>query len=517
MKENTVTDYSNINKKARTSIMIGLGLGMLLACLDQTIVSTSLPTIMKDLGGMEHYTWVFTGYMLAETIMIPIAGKLSDLYGRKRIFLAGMLIFLAGSILSGLSESMGSLIVFRAIQGLGGGILIPVATATVADLYVPSERGKMQGFLGALFAIASCIGPWLGGVIVDNVSWHWVFFVNIPIGILALAFTMLKFPKVQCDEQHNIDYYGIAVLSVFIMVLLLMFTWAGDKYEWMGMEIMGLALISVILLSLFIWTETKVKDPVLPLRMFKNNVIVCSCVGMFIVALGMFGVMAYLPTFMQTVIGMSATNSGETMIPLTIGIMITAIGSGFLAKRTGYKPWLLIGPPIAVAGMLLLSTLGVSDSQSLASLYLIVFGAGLGCMMSMFMVAVQNIANKKEMGITTSAVNLFRSIGGTIGVAIFGTIVNNQMDTELHNSLPAFLYNITPHNTGALQLINTLPWSDYASSIIGAFGNSISYAFILGGIITAMVLIPSIAIKSVPLKDSFDDIESCDAPVVKAQ
>ncbi|MFA6679854.1 MAG: MFS transporter, partial [Candidatus Methanomethylophilaceae archaeon] len=198
MKESTVTDYSNINKKARTSIMIGLGLGMLLACLDQTIVSTSLPTIMKDLGGMEHYTWVFTGYMLAETIMIPIAGKLSDLYGRKRIFLAGMLIFLAGSILSGLSESMGSLIVFRAIQGLGGGILIPVATATVADLYVPSERGKIQGFLGALFAIASCIGPWLGGVIVDNVSWHWVFFVNVPIGILALAFTTLKFPKVQC-------------------------------------------------------------------------------------------------------------------------------------------------------------------------------------------------------------------------------------------------------------------------------------------------------------------------------
>ncbi|MFA6803438.1 MAG: MDR family MFS transporter [Candidatus Methanomethylophilaceae archaeon] len=517
MKENTATDYFNIDKKVRTSIMIGLGLGMLLACLDQTIVSTSLPTIIADLGGMEHYTWVFTGYMLAETIMIPIAGKLSDLYGRKRIFLAGMLIFLTGSILSGLSETMNSLIAFRAMQGLGGGILIPVATATVADLYVPSERGKIQGLLGSLFAVASCIGPWLGGIIVDNVSWHWVFFVNVPIGILALAFTALKFPRVQCDERHSIDYYGMTVLSVFILILLLMFTWAGDRYEWMSMEIIGMALLSAVLLSLFIWVETKVRDPVLPLHMFRNNIIVCSCVGMFIVALGMFGVMAYLPTFMQTVIGMSATNSGETMVPLTIGIMITAIGSGFLSKRTGYKPWLLIGPPITVAGMLLLSTLGVGDSQYIASMYLVVLGTGLGCMMSMYMVAVQNIATKKEMGITTSAVNLFRSIGGTIGVAIFGTIVNSRMNTELFNSLPREIYEYSgiPHNIGAIEWIRVLP--NYASQIISSFGNSISYAFVLGAMITAIVLVPSIAIKRVPLKDKFEDTEMCDTSGIETQ
>ena len=234
--------WSNINKKTRGSIMIGLALGMLLATLDGTIVSTSLPSIVSDLGGNELYSWVFTGFMLCETVMIPIAGKLSDLYGRKPLFLLGIIIFLAGSILSGLCDSMMQLIIFRAIQGIGGGMLIPVATAAVADLYSPAERGKMQGMLGSLFAVAMCLGPFLGGYITDNISWHWIFFINVPLGIIAIIFTMKKFPKQLPVENIHVDYSGIALLSGFLLVFLLFFTWAGVDFAWISTEsfVMGL-------------------------------------------------------------------------------------------------------------------------------------------------------------------------------------------------------------------------------------------------------------------------------------
>ncbi len=503
-KLKVVTDYSNIPNKIRTTIMVGLALGMLLACLDQTIVATSLPSILRSLGGTENLAWVITAYMLTETIMIPIAGKMSDIYGRKKMFLVGMMVFLAGSILAGLSSDITMLIVFRAIQGLGGGVLMPVAMATVADLYAPRDRGKIQGLLGALFAVASCIGPFLGGVIVDYATWNWVFYVNIPVGIIAIAFTMMKFPKIQSLIQHRIDFAGIAALSSFLVVLLLIFTWGGTTYAWTSSVILGMTAASLALLGLFLWIESKVKEPVLPLRLFRENVIAISCIGMLVMGMGMFGIMAYMPSFMQNVIGISATNSGEVMIPLIAGLMLTSISSGILAKRIGYKPWLIVGPPIGAAGMFLLSTLQAGSSQWAATAYMFVIGLGLGCLSSMFMIAAQNVSQRKDIGVTTSSVNLFRSIGSTIGVGILGTIINNRIGTELSTNLPAQIYNVVPHTTSIMDYLrggatSLIPYHD---AIITAYGNSVSYGFFIGGIIMFLVLFAGIAIKKVPLKSA---------------
>lgn len=503
-KAKPITDYSNIPNKIRTTIMVGLSLGMLLACLDQTIIATSLPSILSSLGGTENFAWVITSYLLAETIMIPIAGKMSDIYGRKKIFLIGMIVFLAGSILSGLSTNITMLIVFRAIQGLGGGILLPVATATVADLYAPRDRGKIQGLLGALFAVTSCIGPFLGGLIVDYASWNWVFYVNIPVGIIAIAFTMLKFPKIQSEIKHHIDFLGIAVLSAFLLVLLLIFTWGGTTYAWTSSIIVSMALACLALFALFIFIESKVKEPVLPLRLFKENPIALSCIGILVMGLGMFGIMAYMPSFMQNVIGISATNSGEVMIPMVAGLMLTSISSGVLAKRTGYKPWLIVGPPIAATAMFMLSTLQAGDSLLIASTYTFFTGLGLGCLSSMFMVAAQNVSQRKDLGVVTSSVNLFRSIGSTIGVGILATIINNRIGTELAANLPTEIYSVVPHTTSILDYLKSgltllVPYQD---AIITAYGNSVCFGFFVGGIIVLLVLFAGIAIKNVPLKSA---------------
>ena len=486
--------WSNIDKRTRTTIMIGLSMGMLIACLDGTIVSTSLPHIVGDLGGYEHYSWVFTGFMLCETAMIPIAGKLSDQYGRKPIFLIGIAIFLAGSVLCGICGSMTQLIIFRAIQGIGGGMLVPVATAAVADLYSPTERGKMQGILGSLFAVAMCLGPFIGGYITDHISWHWVFFINLPIGLAALIFTAKKFPSQEMAETKA-DYTGMALLVAFLFTLLLFFTWAGIEFPWASIESAAMIAASAVLLALFIFNETKAKEPVLRLSMFRNRMFAACAAAMLIFGLGLMGVMAYLPMFMQTVIGMSATNSGAIMLPFVIGVMITSMASGFTVKRTGYRPWLIAGPIITAFGMYLLSTLGMGSSETTALTYLFVTGLGMGCVMSVIMIAAQNGASRSEMGMVTSSVNLFRSIGSTIAVGVFTTIINGRIATELWKSVPD-IYDQIPHTTGVLEAIALFP--AYADGIIFAYGESVTFAFLIGGIIILFVLLMSIFIKGRP-------------------
>ena len=490
--------WSNINKKTRGSIMIGLALGMLLATLDGTIVSTSLPSIVNDLGGNELYSWVFTGFMLCETVMIPIAGKLSDLYGRKPLFLLGIVIFLAGSILSGLCDSMMQLIVFRAIQGIGGGMLIPVATAAVADLYSPAERGKMQGMLGSLFAVAMCLGPFLGGYITDNISWHWIFFINVPLGLIAIIFTMKKFPKQMPVENIHVDYTGIALLSGFLLVFLLFFTWAGVDFEWLSTESFIMVAASLALLAAFIWNEFKAKDPVLKPSLFKNKMFVYCSIVMIVFGMGMMGIMAYLPSFMQIVVGISATNSGLIILPLVIGVMITSMASGFTVKRTGYRPWLMAGPIVAAIGMILLSTLSRESSESMALFYLFVTGLGLGCVMSVVMIAAQNSAKPNEMGMTTSSVNLFRSIGSTVAVGIFTTIINSRMAQELL-VLPPDVYKEVPHTIGILDYLMQPPiFPSFTYDVIDAYGSSVTFAFMIGAIIVLVVFAVAIFMKGKP-------------------
>jgi EmrB/QacA subfamily drug resistance transporter len=494
--------------RTRSFIMIGLALGLLVSSLDQTVVGTSLPKIVGDLGGMNLFAWLFTAYMLGEVLTIPVAGKMSDRYGRKPVFLAGMGLFLTGSILAGMSNSMDMLIACRALQGVGGGAIMPVAMATVADLYAPTERGKIQGMLGGIFAIASVIGPFLGGFIVDNLDWRWVFYVNLPVGILAIAVTSMKFPNQESDTSKQIDYVGMVMLASTLLPSLLVMTWGGSTYAWGSIEVIGLTALSVLSLIAFILNEKRAEDPILPLRLFKEPIFTLGSMGLLIMSMGLFGVIAFLPMFLQAVIGMSATSSGETLIPLMVGVMITILVSGFLLKRTGYKVWLIIGPPLSAFGLFMLSTLHAGSSQMDAVIYLIITGMGLGAVMSNYMVAAQNVMNKKEMGVVTSSMTLFRSIGGTIGVTVLGAIVNDRMVEELGKNLPSGAMSSLP--TTDVNSIGGLLMSSSASGIPGpimdsirlSLSNSITYMFLIAAVIVMFALVTSVFIRGVPLKSA---------------
>jgi EmrB/QacA subfamily drug resistance transporter len=494
--------------RTRNFIMIGLALGLLVSSLDQTVVGTSLPKIVGDLGGMNLFAWLFTAYMLGEVLAIPVAGKMSDRYGRKPVFLTGMGLFLAGSVLAGMSSSMDMLIACRAIQGVGGGVIMPVAMATVADLYAPTERGKIQGMLGGIFAVSSVIGPFLGGFIVDNLDWRWVFYVNLPIGILALAVTSMKFPNQESDTSKRIDYTGMVTLASCLTPALLVMTWGGSTYAWGSIEVVGLTALSVLSLIAFVLNERRAEDPILPLHLFREPIFTLGSLGLMVMSMGLFGVIAFLPMFLQAVIGMSATSSGETLIPLMIGVMITILASGFLLKRTGYKIWLLIGPPLSAFGLYMLSTLHAGSSQTDAVFYLILVGMGLGAVMSNYMVAAQNVMSKKEMGVVTSSMTLFRSIGGTIGVTILGAIVNQRMVDELGRNLPAGAMSSLP--TTDVNSIGGLLMSPAASTIPGpilesirlSLSNSITYMFLIGAVIVMFALVTSVFVRGVPLKSA---------------
>jgi EmrB/QacA subfamily drug resistance transporter len=501
------TEAEKKERRTRNFIMMGLALGLLLASLDGTVVGTSLPRIVGELGGMSLFAWLTTAYLLSETVTIPIAGKMSDRYGRKPVFLAGMGLFMAGSILAGMSNSMEMLIACRFLQGFGGGALMPVSMATVADLYAPTERGKVQGLLGGVFAIASIIGPFIGGYIVDHMSWRWVFYVNVPVGVLAVLITTMRFPNQSRDVTKRLDMLGMMTLITALAPFLLVLSWGGNEYAWDSVEIIGLSVLSIAATVAFVLCERRAEDPILPLHLFREKVLTLGSAGLFIIAIGLFGVISFLPIFLQSVIGMSATNSGETLIPLMMGAMAVSIVSGFLLKRTGYKVWLVAGPPVAALGLYLLSTLHSGSSASDAVIYLIIIGAGLGAVMSNFIVAAQNVVSKKEMGVATSFMSLFRGLGGTIGVTVLGSIVNRQMVVELNNNLPAGASAILPStnvNTLYQLLMDPQLAAGIPSPIIDAIrlsmSNSLTHMFFIGAIIVLVAVVISLLIKNVPLK-----------------
>ena len=487
MKVDNPLHWSNIDHKQRKLIMAGLMLGMLAACFDATIVATCGATIASSLGGLNLYAWMFTAYMLCEAIAIPVAGKLSDIYGRKPFFLVGVALFLGGSVVAGLSTNMEMLIVCRAVQGVGGGILIPVATAAIGDLYSPAERAKMQGIMAAVFGVGTAMGPIIGGLITDHISWHWVFYINVPIALTALFLTARKFPAIGVKDHKKIDYLGMSVLGAFLLDLILFFTWAGTDFNWISYESGLMISTMVILLAVFVFIEYRAEDPVIAPRLFKNRMFVCGAFAMLIFGLGMTGALAYLSMFGIYIFGLTAEEAGYMLIAMMAGLMITAALSGKYVEKTGYRPWVIAGPIISFSAMIYISTLGLGDSVWLLVAGVFLLGIGLGCVMAIIMVAVQNSAKEDEMGMTTSSVNLFRSIGGAVATSVFAFLINMQLKSELKSNLSSSVYNSVPHDTNVLAYIPSMP--QYSSEILKSFAGAIDYAFLIGGVILLLMVL----------------------------
>ncbi|MGW3328819.1 DHA2 family efflux MFS transporter permease subunit [Streptomyces virginiae] len=468
---------------ASREVLVSIGallLGLLIAALDQTIVSTALPTIVSDLGGMAHLSWVVTAYMLASTAATPLWGKLGDQYGRKRLFQYAIVLFLIGSALCGIAQDMPQLIGFRALQGLGGGGLIVLSMAIVGDIVPPRERGKYQGLFGGVFGATSVLGPLLGGLFVDNLSWRWVFYINLPIGLVALVVIAAVLHIPARSSKHTIDYLGTFLIACVATCLVLIAS-LGGTWGWGSARIIGVAVLGAFLLACFLVVERRAAEPVLPLGLFRiRTFTLCSAIS-FVVGFAMFGAMVYLPTFLQVVQGVSPTMSGVHMLPMVIGMLLTSTVSGQIVSRTGrWKVFPIAGTAVTALGLLLLHQLHRTSSTWEMSVYFFVFGAGLGLVMQVLVLVVQNAVSYADLGVATSGATFFRSIGASFGVAIFGTVFTHQLDDKLAASLAGVTL---PAGASVAQLeadpraIAELP-ADLQPRVLDAYATAITDVFL---------------------------------------
>jgi EmrB/QacA subfamily drug resistance transporter len=491
-----------LSSKRSVNVAVGaLALGLLLASLDQTIVSTALPTIVSDLGGIQHLSWVVTAYLLASTAATPLWGKLGDMYGRKKLFQSVIVIFLIGSALCGIAQNMGELIAFRALQGLGGGGLIVLSMAIVGDIVAPRDRGRYQGVFGAAFGASSVLGPLLGGVFTEQLSWRWVFYINLPIGLIALAVIAAVLHIPVRRTTHRIDYWGMAAVAAAATSLVLMTSLGGTTWPWGSWQITGLAVLGALLIAVFVAIERRAAEPVLPLTLFRNRTFaLCSMIS-FIIGFAMFGALTYLPTFLQVVHGYSPTLSGVHMIAMVIGLLIASTGSGQIVARTGhYKIFPVLGTAITTIGLLLLHRLDASTSTWVMSSYLFVFGFGLGLVVQVLILAVQNAVGYENLGAATSGATFFRSIGASFGVSIFGTIFNHLLTDKL-SSLRA----VAGFNPGRAEAdpraIGQLP-AAIRGPVLHAYSTSITTVFLVAAPVAFIAFVLAWFLKEQPLRGS---------------
>lgn len=504
--------------------MAGVMLGIFLASLDQTIVGTAMPRIVADLGGFDRFTWITSAYIVASTAAVPIVGRLSDLYGRKGFYLAAVVVFLIGSGLAGLSQTMNQLIVFRAIQGLGGGSLMALAFVAVGDLFPPADRGKYQGFVAAVFGMSSVIGPTLGGFITDTLSWSWIFYINIPLGLAILLLLARFFPNVKPrSASRQIDVLGMVALIVAIVSLLLALSWADVQYGWLSIQIVGLLLVAAFSTTVLILAELRAADPIMPLTIYRNGVVSLSMVAIACTGFGMFGTIVFIPLFFQGVLGTSATSSGSFLTPMMLGIVVGAAVSGQALSRLGghYRLQGLIGIAAMCVGTFLVSTMSPDTSFGTAVAYIVVLGFGLGITFPAFTIAVQNAVPYDLLGSVTSATQFFRSVGGAIGLAVLGSLMATRFASGLSESLsPAVKEALPPEllaelsndpqslvNADALgALQDTLGGvgspvliRDLLATLRGALADAISEAFLVGFIILVVAAAAAAFMKEYPL------------------
>src|SRR5689334_23121201 len=493
------TSGALVNPQRRNFVFLAIVLGMLMAALDQTIVATALPTIVADLGGAGHQSWVVTSYLLASTIITALVGRLGDLFGRKVVFQAAVTFFVLGSVLCGLSQSMTMLVAARALQGIGGGAIMVTAMAVIGEVIPLRDRGRYQGALGAVFGVTTVIGPLLGGFFTDHLTWRWAFWINIPVAIVVLLVAAVAIPSLAKSTRPVIDYAGIVFVGLGASGLTLATSWGGGEYAWGSPVIIGLFAASAAALGVFVWVEGRAAEPILPIRLFASPVFTVCCILGFIVGFAMLGALTFLPTFMQFVDGVSATTSGLRTLPMVAGMLITSIGSGNLVGRTGrYKMFPIAGTAIMAVAFVLLSRMDAATPTWQQSLYLFVLGTGIGLCMQVLILVVQNTSSFADLGVATSGVTFFRTIGSSFGAAIFGSLFANFLADRIAPALAAG--GAPPRAAQSPQALHALS-PEMAAPIVNAYADSLGTVFLCAVPVAVVGFIVSLFLKEVPLRE----------------
>ena len=488
-----------IGAHRRNLVFVAVLLGMLLAALDQTIVATALPTVVADLGGAGHQSWVVTSYLLASTIVTAIVGKLGDMFGRKAVFQAAVGFFLIGSVLCGMSGSMTMLVASRALQGIGGGAIMVTATALIGEIIPLRDRGRYQGALGAVFGVTTVVGPLLGGFFTDHLSWRWAFWINVPVAVVVFVVAAVTIPALGRKSHPSIDYAGILLVGLGASGLTLATSWGGTTYAWTSPIIIALFAGSALALGLFVWVETRAAEPILPIRLFGSPVFTVCCVLSFIVGFAMLGALTFLPTFMQFVDGVSATTSGLRTLPMVGGLLLTSMGSGVMVSRTGrYKIFPVVGTAVMAVGFLLLSRMHAATPALLQSVYLFILGTGIGLCMQVLILTVQNTVRFEDLGVATSGVTFFRTIGSSFGAAIFGSLFTNFLDGRIE---PALAGGAPPSAAQSPKVLHDLP-SAVAAPIVTAYAQSLDLVFLWAAPVAVVGFLVALLLKEVPLRET---------------